>query len=320
MRSASSFLVLLGLVPGCFHPDYECRLLCTDKCPIGYECQETANGKVCGRIGGRMCEPPPPAPSLDAAAPPPRDAGPDSAAPEMLCLDQDQCLTLSPAMRAGLVLWLDPTTLPPMGVAVDSWPDRSGLGNHAQAAASTNRPLSSRDGVLFDPAGAGFRIAHHESIDVGSEGFAVFVVGRMSRRGSCFVTKYNDEPASLLRGFAVNWVLQAGMFAPTVQFNDRGLRSMGGADLADTGPHLVVAVRVQEEVHLRVDGTGVARPAMIASSTSLSNRNDLFIGACNDLPPALSGIGAVVLVRGAISPLDLTELERFLMKRFAIDP
>jgi hypothetical protein len=50
---------------------------------------------------------------------------------------------LSPAMRDGLVLWLDPTTLGAPGSVVDVWCDRSGLGHHGYPAGinATATPL-----------------------------------------------------------------------------------------------------------------------------------------------------------------------------------
>ncbi|HVZ31022.1 MAG TPA: hypothetical protein VG963_01265, partial [Polyangiaceae bacterium] len=51
--------------------------------------------------------------------------------PAQICLGA-RCLALDCGQRAALSLWLDPSTLPPAGQELQSWPDRSGLGNDAR--------------------------------------------------------------------------------------------------------------------------------------------------------------------------------------------
>ncbi len=73
-------------------------------------------------------------PVLDASSEPlpPDPCGPALAnKPAQICLGA-QCLELDCSQRAALSLWLDPSALPPAGQALQSWPDRSGLGNDAR--------------------------------------------------------------------------------------------------------------------------------------------------------------------------------------------
>jgi hypothetical protein len=339
MRLRALLTTFVPVLAACYHPEYNCRLLCgqAGACPAGYHCVMAEDQQpVCEAVTGPTC---PGSVSLDGAAPPDgeaavppdgqvdaveppvvdaaADAEPSLPAPSQLCFRPDRCLVLSPMVRAGLVLWLDPSTLPAAGLPVDVWLDRSGQVNNAAAADATERPISTLDGVTFSTTG--FRVAHSASIDFDGGGFSAFVVARMTRRPSCVISKFNDAMGELLRGVAIHWSLMAGMLAPAVQLNTVIVRSGDATDLGDQTRHLLVVLRQRQELHLRVDGVSVARAVTLPEGFTVSNANDLFLGACNDRPPALFGMGAVVLVRGYLAPDDLDALETFLMSWFSIN-
>jgi len=54
-----------------------------------------------------------------------------AAKPAQICIGSD-CLALDCNQREALSLWLDPTGLPVSGQELQTWPDRSGLGNDAR--------------------------------------------------------------------------------------------------------------------------------------------------------------------------------------------
>src|SRR2546430_14896457 len=118
MPRLSRFAPLFVVLVACLRPEYQCRLLCQQDdagdqgtCPTGYKCVPLSGAEQVNVCASSQSN----AGCLDNDAGPPdvvSSAGEDGAAlPDAVCYPTpSHCLTISPALRAGLVLWPGPTT------------------------------------------------------------------------------------------------------------------------------------------------------------------------------------------------------------------
>lgn len=330
-------LVLSGsLAAGCFDVKHACRLLCAEeepRCPSGYECVRYQGQQVCDSKTRPICLEPP----IDAAGdaeptdvPVEPETGNDDtgpgvapdAAPERLCFPAENCLTLTPALRNAVVLWLDPSNLPAAGSPIASWPDRSGRANHAAPINAPTLPVSTGQGANLQ--GVAFSAPHHPSLDLGRGDFAIYVVGRIEENNylRCLYLTANRASGGARRVLSLRWypIRQVvGGVGPLVELNNDVLEVTEKVDFAGTTPHLMDVARVGQTVHVHVDGRRVAPPHQLSSVVDVTTGEPIYLGTC-EIGMTMPFVGAAVVLAGETPEPDRTAVREHLLRGFAIQP
>lgn len=319
-------LVALCALGGCLTPDYHCRILCepgTRACPTGFHCENAGALQLCARDDiPRTCEGAPPDAGGDAAvdASPP-DAPAPPAPPSELCLG-GSCLTLGPQMQQALVLWLDPSNLPPAGTAVGRWPDRSGRRNDALALSPESLPMSSGKGLQLHAGPAGsLRILQDASLDFGAGDFTVLLVATVATTSiSCLYANLDGNRADP-RGVELRWGFSPRLMSATFMASiNRTELDSNRAGLGDQRPHLFVLRRAGGLAELRLDAMAIGVTPLEAPDVSTTTSRPIYLGGCSDSGWPIVALHAVTAFKGEVSLLDLMKLESFLVQSFTAAP
>jgi hypothetical protein len=313
-------------------------------CPSGLHCDqgrcvpESMTAAVCS-VGAPVERPPDGSTEHDASSgvlPPPTDG---AASPVAACVDRccigPACLEFSARLQAGLVLWVDRTTLTQPGHLLNRWRDRSRLGNDVVAVNPESPPRVQRDdvgpiaeidepGMVLATAGKGMTFDR--------EDFTILVLGRCDAKtynGPLFRKANYDRP---ITGVELTCNAPAGpttgpgrikamvmdyALAPNV-FMDITSRDEYGPGVL----HLVALRRVDRtRIELRVDGA-VQGELTIPETVDLKDNLPMYLGARGGSSAVMTtnldgGLAAALVVRGALTDSDVSELEAFLMRTSA---
>ena len=343
--AALTALAVVLATAGCFNVKYgHCRITCSDTelCPSSLECIKelgAATG-LCAARGTQTleCFPDSTDAGTNADAMDASDAmdgsdesdgsdamdGSDVDAepplpPKVLCREDD-CLELSEALRANLVLLLWPSNLPPVGSRVPFWYDQSGQNNHARALYASYQPIVTSNGVKLETTrpGSGFFVDNSPSLDFGAGDFAVIVVAGLAFNNQYvgLFTKSDGARPPAQRQVTLDFTLSPGSVTsgrPQALVNDKSIDA-----LFDT-PQPSVAVygvqRVVDHVELRLNGMALNHTDL-DSGVSTTNNAGVYLGTGGLEGYVADSISAVVAVRGPISSTDLNALESFLWRNF----
>jgi hypothetical protein len=316
-RMTSSFLgsaaALMILFSGCFRPDIACRLRCGDgeACPPGYQCVSAGRISVCKPLTLATC------PAIEA------DGGDADASPPEICIRD--CLKLRPSMSEALVLWLDPTNLPDPGLPLDRWIDRSGRTNDAIPMLSAPPISKGPDGISFDTGvlGAGLVVPDNDTLDFATHNFAIFVVAAVDiSRFSCFFQKTNSALRPLTARVRMGWDRMGGGPPSFFTLSLNLLPTLTArASLPDQQVHLLVGVRHDNQMLIRINGEDVGRMAqMIPADESARNAGDAYLGVCNPDVEPIPDLKAIVILIGDKDFGDVQRIEKFLMSQWTVAP
>lgn len=252
--------------------------------------------------------------------------------PAQICLGA-QCLELDCSQRAALSLWLDPSALPPAGQELQSWPDRSGLGNDArrqlddplypllvQDEARTVTDAALRRSVVLtgnwlslpQPPG-------NPSLRFGSEEFLVLVAASVpgNQRSDTYLYSASDalgELRLLLQPDCGGVLLGDRPGAPNAPFYLTG-SSVG---LYDDQTRLYgLHRRSPNEIEVRLNGSSDRAIDCLDPTLDVDAEDNAFsaVGTTGILraPSASRGrISAVVAFKGHLADAQVTAIEQFL--------
>jgi hypothetical protein len=321
-------MVALCALGGCFTPEYHCRIICgpaPNECPNGFTRVADGTQRLCAKDSvANFCPGLAPA-DAGPEAPPLPDAGVDTTPadvpspgdnPSELCY-AGSCLILSAEMRQGLVLWLDPSTLPAKDAPVTLWPDRSREANDAVPVPLQLSPRSLGDGLELEPMGGGpLLIVHDPSLDFGGGDFTVIIVARLAAfPPSCLFAKAafdRTDPRGVVMGWTYATELGRTIYRATI--NGVAL-STPGAGLGDLSPRVFVVRRAQEAIETRVNGDRTA-VGVLPVGVSVSTTEGAFLGSCGPTGAPIAVLHAAIAFRGPLPDTDLTRLEAFLKGSF----
>jgi len=343
--AALAALAVIWATAGCFNVPYgDCRVTCskTEACPRSLTCIMDPGRDYgrCAAPGTTECSSPnddagPVADAMDASdapdasdvpdaidegdvdAPPP----PPDLPPKVLCRDKSDCLELSDALRANLVLLLWPSNLPDVGSRVPFWYDQSGHGNHARALYPDYQPVVISKGVKLETTrrGTGFFIENSSSLDFGAGDFAVIVVAGLTFNNKIvgLFSKADGAPPPAQRQVTLLFTLSPGSVTSgrsEALVNDKSIEGV----LDEPQPSVAVygVQRVVDHVELRLNGV-VQNSTDLDSGVSTTNSAGVYLGTGSLEGNVADSIAAVVAVRGSISATDLAGLESFLARNFA---
>ena len=259
-----------------------------------------------------------------------------------LRVDEGSCLALSPAMRSGLVLWLDPTLIAGAEDDIRTWCDRSGRQNHASPAL-LQPPLHLRRDALPLPQryvvmdGNWLRLPHLDtSLLLDDTAFTLFVGASVPRRvdltggaPAAPVTLFHSiQPTDVQLtiepdggGIARLTLVPDGDAAGAVELSSAG----SSLALYDAQPHLYTLRQSSGSVELHVDGQLVAS-GVLPAGTSLAPQPELAATGLGP-PPLLDAaepsdargqLATVVAFKGELGPGALGRLHEFLCAAFAL--
>ena len=231
--------------------------------------------------------------------------------------------TVSDAVRAGLVLWLDSTNLGPVNSSVSIWCDQSGQQNDAYAIRD-NDPLPmviAGGGVLlpYGQQGGGLIVGDSPSLDLASDDFLVLVVAGFSH-GQVFKTFFrkSNDSFTFPKQVILDWI----------NLDTLGFRFSGHVDEATavfdqpTPPgteRLYGLRRVGDQIQVRVNGTTISSDQVPVSTPgeSITNAANLYLGASGDADDnTIDQLRAVVVVHGTLSDPDVGHLEGQLITTY----
>jgi hypothetical protein len=337
-------LVALCALGGCFTPDYHCRILCgepNDQCPSDFECVVAGSQKLCAKKSiGNTC---PGAIPIDASSDATTSLLPDASTPDSLSVEAGpvdaaasmdagdpptqlchgtNCFDLSPETRKALVLWLDPSNLPPAGMTVSRWPDRSGRRNDGLALSTEALPRSSGNGLRFQqgPGGA-MRLLKDASLDFGTSDFALLIVASVAPTPpSCFYADHDGNRTDP-RGVALRWAFSDSLAQTTFQaLINRTKLDSDRRGLGDQRPHLFVLRRTGASAELRLDGSPAGLAPLESAAVDASTGSNVYLGGCGDAAWPVPAMHAAIAVKGEVPLPDLNRLEQFLIQSFAAPP
>jgi hypothetical protein len=341
MPARSPFLALIALcaTASCFTPEYHCRIICSmdrQRCPDRFSCDPKTN--LCARDEiGATCETSVPGPEpgpdggIDVPSPAvspdgaigdvaaPIDAG---APPAQLCHGTN-CFDLSPETRKALVLWLDPSNLPPTaGTTVSRWPDRSGRRNDALALTPESLPRSSGNGLRLHqgPAGA-MRLLQDPGLDFGSSDFTIMMVASVAASSpSCFYANRDGNRADP-HAVEMQWGFSTRLTETTFQATiNRTALDGNRRGLGDQRPHLFVLRRAGAMAELRLDGEPITVTPLESAEVNTTTGTPIYLGGCSDSGWPIPVIHAAVALKGEFPVTDLSRLELFLLQSYAARP
>jgi len=323
LRLALACLTAATSLPACFNPILSCRLTCHSQsdCPAGLTCQPSsvypglcaANGDICepGDGGADIADA-----TTETADATTTDARPEARpAPTQMCTkDGGPCITLSDAVRNGLVLWLDPTNLPPPQQAVPIWQDQSGQGNDAIAQDDAHLPSAFAGGVaLVQTCGAGFLVHAAPSLDFGAADFTVLVVASVGNVAATSFFMKVDVSRVPNGQLWLRWVYSDALGADTLQGVVNTTTLTAGQAIPADSPRLYVLRRANDTIELRTNGTSLGSVAITNPSVTTDSAADLYLGVLGLLGEDVGTMEAVVAVRGQIEDSDVSELESYLL-------
>lgn len=340
--AALAAVALIWATAGCFEVKYlQCRITCTaeEGCPQNLNCIIEPGEFIglCAPPGTLTCSSPQADAGMDADAMDSSDAmdasdvpdaidesdvdtGPPPPIPPKVLCRGDDCLELSEALRANLVLLLWPSNLPPAGSRVPFWYDQSGRDNHARALYASYQPVVTANGVKLDTTrpGSGFFVENSSSLDFGAGDFAVIVVAGLAFNNQevGLFSKSDGARPPAQRQVTLDFTLSPGSVTkgrPQALVNDKAIDA-----LFDT-PQPSIAVygiqRVVDHVELRLNGMAL-NSIELDSGVSTTNNAGVYLGTGGLEGYVADSIAAVVAVRGPISSTDLNALESFLWRNF----
>ena len=324
MRSLKHIVcfAVLCTMSGCFIPEQDCRVRCgaADQCPDDLVCViDHAGQHLCAARGDATC-------GIALAD----DGGADGAPGTLgaiqtpaaqICLTRG-CFQLSPPVRAGMVLLLDPSTLPAALQGVTGWMDRSGHANHAQLVNSSVIPVSNGRGVtLGTRLSAGFVVPDAPSLSLGTGDFVVLVEATSTSSNiiSEFFFKSNVARPAAVHQIEIAWLYPSTDDRPTVEagINEAMMFPPPGRPVPPE--RLITLRRSGTRLSLRLDGVEVGT-SEVAPGDSVDNDSDLFLGIPSSVGYSVDGLGLVMVVRGPVADGDLTALEGFLVASFGLAP
>lgn len=258
----------------------------------------------------------------DAGTPSTDDAGcPLAVAPPTMVCQGKQCLTLSNAVRSGVMLWLDPSNLGPFGSKVSLWCDQSGKENHAYALGENNLPQVSRDGVAlaYGTDDAAFVVANSPSIDLGSDDFLILVVAGIQNGTEAKTIFRKSKGGSKDPQVAIQWSYYTDIsdFRLTGLVNETSVVSPAATDAGRV--RLYGLRRADEKLDLRVNGQTLSSLPLVTSGASTRNENDLFIGQLGyGAPWSVDSLHAVIVIRGKLDAAEVGRLESYFVSAFGL--
>lgn len=292
----------------CFNPALDCRLICqsSSDCPGDLTCQ----AGLCARKG-EVCESPD-AGGSDASS---TDSSPEKGAPRSRICDRSgaRCIDLVPAVSAGLVLWLDPSSLPGPQQTVDTWPDQSGQGNDAHPGNEAFPPVVLDGAAMFteDAPGAGLVVSPNPSLDFAADDFLILVVAGI-RQGTPTALYMKSDGSRSGRQTSLLWLPLP---------DDSGFAPQGLVNFSVVTPESPPLVggralfgmrRVGSRLELRVDGAVIATTTLADASASTNSESPLYLGTLGSLGLPTVDLEAAVAVKGALADEDVAALEGYL--------
>jgi hypothetical protein len=245
------------------------------------------------------------------------------------CIGRD-CLEFGTRLQAGLVLWVDRTSIVQAGFLLNRWRDRSPDGNDIVAVNPDSPPRIQLDEVgpmveIDEPGVALATSANGTPFD--RDDFTVLVLGRCDTRtdhGVLFRKRSNFS------GSGVSLYCHATLGSTSAPTG----RDRMAAELRDdewpTAPHVgyipsrdiyrpgilhLAGVRRVDRtrVELRVDGA-VQREIPIPEALFLNANPQVNVGARGGQTEFDGGFAAGVVVRGSLTDAEVAELEAFLLR------
>lgn len=234
-------------------------------------------------------------------------------------------------LEAEIVLWLDPTTLPEPGHAIERWCDRSGRGNHAtsgpgseavrvgvRGAASLGSPVN-RVAVIDQSY---LSLTASETFAFGREEFAVMVVASLPVERAAATYLYRATAQSMFVDLSVGDVPADGARATLGSPLQGALASpQSEAGLSGSGFQLYTLWRsAADGVQLRINGVpGPAGVVPVDAAFDLSSSPmtppDVYVRIGTRASGTLLGkadIGAVIVLRRAHDASDVERIEVLL--------
>jgi hypothetical protein len=232
------------------------------------------------------------------------------------------CLTLSPVVRSGVALWLDPSNLGPVGTDVTTWCDQSGQMNDALNfdVAAVPQVIPGGIALPYGTLDAAFVVGDGPSIDLGADDFLILVVAGISHgtQGKSLFRKFNGD-AAFPKQVALEWISQPGIgFRVTGEINETtGVSSVA----TDAGPVRLYGLRrANDQMEVRVNGQIVSSvPLATPGASTESDGNDVFIGEIGyGDPTSVDTLHAAVVIRGVLDSTEVAKLETYLVTAFGL--
>jgi hypothetical protein len=356
-------LLLAASSSACFRPDLSCTgCRNTMRCPDGLTCVEgfcvekERDVPGCRELRDAASAQPDGATdagadvvsSADADLTPPPDSGngvPDGAE-ALLCEDRccigGACLEFTPRMQAGLMLWLDRTSMGAPGSSLLRWRDRSTTQTDAVALNSDSPPRVQADAVgpivEIDEPRMVLSTERPLPRRLGFDDFTVYVLVRCDARTVVGPVFSKFKPERPHNGLTINCNHDGGgVHQGPPLTNNRAVARLRHDDLLpqhgqgwavsiDTYEpgtlHLLGARRVgKTRFQLRVDGK-VQHEVNVPDAVNLDDDLPVSFGTlANQVPsPTTSfdgGLAAVVVVSGQLSDEEVAALETFLLRTSA---
>lgn len=257
------------------------------------------------------------------------------------CCIGNECLAFTPRVQAGLLLWLDRTTLGAPGTRLERWRDRSPNQTDVVAVNADSPPRVQLDevGPIAEIDEERMVLATERALErrLGFEDFVVYVLARCDARtgiGSLFYKSNATRPARDMNLYCNHD--GAGVLQGLEPVPNRAIARIRNDDLVggfagiavstETYPpdtlHLYGARRVgKTRFQLRVDGK-VQSEVPIPDTMNLDDNRPISVGSLRDDRPSPTtsfdgGIAAVVVVSGPLTDQEVADLEAFLLKTTA---
>jgi hypothetical protein len=270
--------------------------------------------------------------SLEMLRPPDQGSSPPGGTCVSRCCIGQECLEFGARLQAGLVLWVDRTSIVKAGLLLNRWRDRSPHGNDIVPVNPESPPRVQLDevGPIVEVDEIGMVLATSANgMPFDRDDFTVLVLGRCDARtmeGPLFY-KQSYPPRHGVRLYC-----QAMGPPPLPPARNRFLAELTDPERQADLPripsrdiyapgifHLAGVRRVDTtRVELRVDGA-VQSEITIPEAVFLSSNPQIYIGASpRTISPQITefdgAFAAVVVVRGPLTDAEVAELEAFLLR------